>query len=370
MITADADTLPHRVCFFLGSHGNWGGASRVLFSTLRYLDRTKYEPIVLISQDGPARKDLEDMGVECVIWGAMTEYRSPVAYVKAILSTCHWLRKNRIAIIHMNRANDWRPAEHIAAFLCRVPIVTHFHVVNLDRAPATRWSSAIAAVSHYVATHSENMGVPVHVVHNSVDLGAYSKGESIREGLSIDANCIIVTFAGQIREIKGVDLFVAASKRIVGEDVRFLIAGECRTGKAIGDAFTEEELLESIAADERIMFLGYREDMPDVYFSSDIVVVPSRWQEPFGLILLEAAAAKRPVVATKVGGIPEVVVDGKTGVLVEPGDIDALVRGIQFLIDDAEARKSMGLNAYAHVKSDFTDAPIRKLENLYASLIC
>jgi glycosyltransferase involved in cell wall biosynthesis len=358
-----------RVCFFAGSHGNWGGASRVLFSLLQLLDRSRFEPVVLLSMDGPATRDLEEMGVDFEIWGPVTELRSFSAYSKAVLRMILWLKQNRIAIVHMNRANDWRPAEHVAAKLSGVPIVTHFHTVNVDRAPATRLTTAIAAVSDYVATHCEDMGVPVHVIHNTVDLDTFGGGRDIRESLGIGQDNLVVTFAGQIRRIKGVDLFISAAKRTVGADLRFLIVGRCRKGDPTDDAFTEQQLLDSISDDDRIRYLGYRTDMPDIYASSDIVVFPSRWEEPFGLILIEAGAAKKTTVATRVGGIPEVVVDQQTGLLVSPGDVDDLVAKLKLLIDNPELRKQMGLKAYQRIVDEFTTQPVRKLEALYDSLV-
>jgi len=200
-----------RILYFAGSHGDWGGASRVLFTELRMLDRTRFVPVVALPNAGPAQPMLEKMGMECFVWGAVTELVSPLAYLKAIIRTVRWLRRHRIAIVHMNRANDWRPAEHIAANILRIPIVTHFHTVNLDRAPATRMSTAIVAVSAFVAEHSATLGVPVQVIHNSVDIGKFAQGSSIRSEFGIGEDETLVTFAGQIRKIKAL---ISSSRRL------------------------------------------------------------------------------------------------------------------------------------------------------------
>jgi glycosyltransferase involved in cell wall biosynthesis len=362
------DNAPLRVLYFAGTHGDWGGASRALFSTLSLLDRSRFEPIVALTMEGPARAILARMGIECVIWGSMTEYRSPIQYAAAVVRALSWLRRRRIDLVHMNRANDWRPAEHVAARLLRMPIVTHFHTVNLDKAPATRLSSAIAAVSDYVARNSALLGVPVHVIQNSIDPARFAGGKDIRDELGVDRTDVLVTFAGQIRRIKGVDLFVAAAKRVAGENLKVLVVGACRRGAGIDDAYMEDEFRELIASDRRIVYAGYREDMPDVYHSSDVVVMPSRWAEPFGLVLIEAGMAMKPVVATAVGGVPEVVRDGETGYLVPPEDIAVLADRIQALVNDPELRRKMGSAARARVLSEFTTRPVRELERLYQSL--
>jgi len=108
--------------------------------------------------------------------------------------------------------------------------------------------------------------------------------------------------------------------------------------------------------------------MPDVYRSSDLVVMPSRWAEPFGLVLIEAGLAMKPVVATRVGGVPEVVVHRETGLLLPREDVDALASGIGMLVGDRELRQKMGLSARQRVLTEFTTLPVRHLEQLYQRL--
>jgi glycosyltransferase involved in cell wall biosynthesis len=357
-----------RILYFAGTHGDWGGASRVLFTNLKLLDRTRFDPIVALNQPGPAEQILDRMGIRCLVWGPLTELRSPLAYARAVVRTAWWLKHNRIDLVHHNRANDWRPAEHLAAKLLRIPIVTHFHMVNHDQTPATRMTRAIAAVSQYVAEHSDLMGVPVHVIHNAVDLARFEAGKDIRAELGLPPDSVVVTFAGEIRRIKGIETFLAAAGQVGGPDIRFLIVGGCRASSGIDDAYTEEQLRQLIGADGRITYAGYRSDMPNIYQSSDVIVMASRCEEAFGLVTLEAAAAGKPVVATRVGGIPEVVVDGQTGFLAEPGDAASLAERIQQLVDSPPLRTAMGERARERARAEFTVRPVRELERLYESL--
>lgn len=253
--------------------------------------------------------------------------------------------------------------------LCRVPIVTHFHTVNLDHAPAIRWSSAIAAVSDYVARHADTQGIRTVTVHNTVDLDRFSRGESPRAALGIAPDQVVVGFVGQIRAIKGVADFIAMAGRIAAADVRFLIAGQCRDKAAMGDAYSEDELRQLMGADPRMHYCGYVEKAEDIYSGLDILVAPSRWQEPFGLIAIEAGAAGLPVVATRSGGLPEVIVDGETGFLAEIGDTEALARHVETLIRDAPLRARMGRAARLRVEAEFTTKPVRELERLYDALL-
>lgn len=358
-----------RIAYFAGTAGNWGGASRVLFTNLGMLDRTRYSPIVLLSGAGPARELLRDMTIPCEEWGPLTEPGNPLAYARAMLRTWRWLRRERVELVHMNRANDWRPAEILAIRLARIPLVTHFHTVNQDHAPATRWSSAIAAVSRYVAEQADNQGVPVRVIHNAVDLARFSGGRDLRPELGIAADAKVVAYVGQIREIKGLADFIAMAPHIPGADVHFLIAGNCRDPKVMGDAYTEDGLREMLKLDSRLRYCGYLGAIEDLYRSCDVVVAPSRWQEPFGLVCIEAGAAGKPLVATRVGGIPEIIDDGVNGYLAEPGDVSGLAARVAALLADSNLRNTLGQAARARVERDFTRRPVRELEDLYDSLL-
>ena len=105
--------------------------------------------------------------------------------------------------------------------------------------------------------------------------------------------------------------------------------------------------------------------MENIYATSDIVVMPSRWDEPFGLVNIEAGAAAVPVVATAVGGIPEIIEHGVTGFLVARDDLDELAHYTKLLVDDPQRRGQMGKAARSLVEARFNHEPIRELEQLY-----
>ena len=123
-----------------------------------------------------------------------------------------------------------------------------------------------------------------------------------------------------------------------------------------------------ISCDSRIRYCGYQARIEDYYQSSDVVVVPSRWEEPFGLVIIEAGAAGKAVVATRVGGIPEVIADEETGFLVDMGDVRAMTGRVQQLVNSPALRSTMGSAARARIRREFTTRPIRNLETFYASL--
>jgi glycosyltransferase involved in cell wall biosynthesis len=359
----------HRIVFLAGSNADWGGASRVLFNTLRAIDRTRFEPVVLLSRPGPGAAVLDDLGIAYRIWRPLPDpEHGLIRYVTGLVQALRALRALGAELLDVNY-NFWRPAEVLAARLLGIPVVTHFHAVVPSAGPFLRFSSAIAAVSGYVARHSMSGGRPVEVIPNTVTLGRFDMAASLRVELGIGESQVVVSFVGQIRENKGIDAFLRVAHAIDNPDVRFLVAGECRDAKRYAGAYDVERLRREIGGDERILYIGYRRDVENVFRTSDVLVVPSRWGEPFGLINIEAGAVGIPVVATRDGGIPEVIRDGDTGLLVDVGDDEALIAAVRRLVESPELRARMGRRARAVVEADFTTAPVRKLERLYLELI-
>lgn len=355
------------ICFITGSAGDWGGASRVLYTNLRLLDRSLMDPILLLPCQGPIEAELTQAGLRHRIWGVLTEPGNPLRYLHALFRAVFFFRNEKVQVIHVNHSNFWRPAEIVAALLLRIPIVAHYHVINKQPGPFLKWCHAAVAVSQYTADQSLPLTLDKPVIYNPIHLGRFDSGRSLRAEMDLSDSEVVVSFLGQIREIKGVQDFIAMARRIPNPEARFLIAGQCRDRKKFFDAYSVEDLTRLIGNDTRIRYVGYIEEVENIYQTSDIIVVPSRWQEPLGLINLEAGACYRPVVATRVGGIPEVIQDGVNGYLVEPGDMDALVQRTQHLINTPGARQRMGAAGRRQVEEKFTTQPVREFERLLLS---
>jgi len=142
-------------------------------------------------------------------------------------------------------------------------------------------------------------------------------------------------------------------------DIKLLLVGEgILKGKM-------EEMCEALDLQENVMFLGDRSDVPDLLSRIDFFVLPSLW-EGLPISLLEASASKLPVIATKVSGSEEVVIDGKTGILVPPGDPSALSLAITWMIENRKKAKAMGDEGRKRVKENFNiRTAVKTYEELY-----
>jgi glycosyltransferase involved in cell wall biosynthesis len=349
-------------CFITLSAGDWGGASRVLFTNLRLMNFQQLTPLLILPLHGPIEDELMQSKLPYLIWGPLTEPGSPIHYLRSFIRAWRFFRREHVAVIHINGSNFWRPAELLAAWTLRIPIIAHYHLINAKPGPFMKLCHAAICVSRYTAEQSLPARLPKPVVYNPISLSLFDAGQSLRTTLGIAPEQVVVAFLGQIREIKGVQDFIDMAHRIPNPHARFLIAGECRDPTKYSGSYSVQDLEQLINGDPRIRYIGYVKEVENVYHTADIIVVPSRWQEPLGLINLEAGACRKPVVATRVGGIPEVVHDEVNGYLVEAGDVESLAVRVARLINDPDLRGRLGEAGRAIVEQQFTTLPVREFE--------
>jgi glycosyltransferase involved in cell wall biosynthesis len=184
----------------------------------------------------------------------------------------------------------------------------------------------------------------LELLYNGVDLGraasGASRGAEFRQRHAIPSDRVLVVQAGTMRQEKGVPDLLYAAERVLaaGAEVHFLLAGD-------GPQRAEfEQLAERLGISARVTFTGRVRDPlgEGLWAASDIACQVSRWQEAFGLTIAEAMAAGKPLIGTRTGAIPELIDEGKSGLLVEPGDTLALAEKIISLARDARRRCEMG----------------------------
>lgn len=176
---------------------------------------------------------------------------------------------------------------------------------------------------------------------------------------AVNPDQVTLLYVGRIGPRKGIDLALQALSRADATDVELLIAGTGRHEQHL------RELAAELGVTDRVKFLGYvpDEELPSLYSSADVFVLPSLY-EGFGLVLLEAMACGTPVIGTNVGGIPTVIDDGETGLLVER-EVPALVEAINSLTSDEANRKRMAQNALEKARTTSWDSVVESVEQLY-----
>jgi glycosyltransferase involved in cell wall biosynthesis len=207
----------------------------------------------------------------------------------------------------------------------------------------------------------------VWTIQNGLDIDRFSSNGTpgIRQ-IDSERRGLTVAVVANLRPEKGHFVFLDAVKRLMGRhpDHRYVIAGD---GPLRGDL---ESAITRLELSERVRLVGEVHDVPALLRDIDLVVLPSTTNEGAPNALMEAMAAGKPVVATAVGGTPDVVDDGTTGILVEPGNPSALAEGIERLTENHELRHRMGRAGRAKVEKFFgVDRMGREYRELYRRLL-
>jgi len=219
----------------------------------------------------------------------------------------------------------------------------------LSRLHILNKANAIVVPSYFVKKKLSSYGLRnIHVIWNSVDLNDIQYKEWS------DDRKLILNPSGYIDERKGFPHFLIVAKTLGRRlrQVKFFAAG--------------------YKGDEYVEGLGYlnRSELIRLLEESYLVVIPSLWDEPFGLVVTEAMAAGRPVVAYKSGGIPEIVIDGVTGILVPRGDVKALISAVEYLIEHEEIARRMGREGRKRVEKYFSaEQMVRKYYDLLKDVL-
>jgi glycosyltransferase involved in cell wall biosynthesis len=272
------------------------------------------------------------------------------------------LRRERADVLHTHALSAANTLSRVAARLAHVPVISHLHIENhfrpataralraLDNATA-RLCAALVAVSEDTKRAYERQGYPrgrIEVVYNGVELPPNS--------VPARNDTPLIGEIARLCDVKGQRELIAALAEL--PDARLVLAGvDLEQGGAFQIELEREA--EQLSVRERVEFAGFHHDVPALLDELDIVALPS-WTEGLPLTVLEAMAHARPVVATSVGGTPEVVVDGETGLLVPPRDSTALAAAIRRLLDDRELAQRLGDAGRRRVEEHFSLAAMNE----------
>ncbi|MBI2843979.1 MAG: glycosyltransferase family 4 protein [Armatimonadetes bacterium] len=229
----------------------------------------------------------------------------------------------------------------------------------------TRLSDRIIAVSPSMAESLAARGVEekkIRVVPNGVNVNDYGRKsmESARAGLDIDPAARMILCAARLTRIKGVECLINSAGIIAAREpqARIFIAGDGP------DRIRLEELAQRMAPGI-VTFLGHRSDVPDLLAAANVVAIPSL-AEGQGLILLEAMASAKPVVASRVAGLADVLRDGETGMLAPPGDTKALAEAVMKLLHEPDLAAAYGHRARRLIEREFAvEQMIARTEEVY-----
>lgn len=334
-----------------------GGAEVALLNLLTYIDRERYEPVVMSPPGELQRMAQEELRLRCVTiptLPGLNRYTLPhvIARFPLLLYT---IAKERPDLIYAN-TNFAALYSGVIGKCLRIPSLAHIRDIEPFGRMARiliRQNTRLMAISQAVERYLIEETMPprqISRIYDGVDLREYQP-QARREA----RDGVLIGIIGQIGERKGHLVLLEALRELVREHapVKLLIVGKEPAHSVEGyterlQAFVRQHQLEPY-----VKLLGFRRDVPDLLAQLDILALPSL-QEPFGKIVIEAMAMETPVIASRVGGVPEILADGETGLLVPPQDSIALKQALSRLIADAALRERMGKAGRQRVEACFS----------------
>lgn len=381
-----------------------GGGEIALLNLVRHLDPTKVKPVVVLAADGPLAERLRPAAIETHILPLAPNIASIKKDTLGIftlvrireLSTvfnyarhlARFIREHNIDLIHTNSLkadiiggiagrfarcpvvwhvrdrveDDYLPATvvHLFRFLCRV--IPAYVIAN---------SAATLRTLHLGTRHHSSSipsGVDFDLKSSVVHDGAQSTTPSA-DGHS-DPGIFRIGLIGRISPWKGQHIFLQAADQVHRRfpKARFVIIGAALFGEEGYDRRVRQ-LSVQLGLEKVVEFAGFRPDVQRAVAELDLVVHASTTGEPFGQVIIEGMAAGKPVVATNGGGVPEIVEDGETGILVPMGDAPAMAEAICKVLADPAQAKAMGARARQRVMDRFTvEETARRVHAVYEEI--
>lgn len=372
-----------KIAFF--SHmSEWGGAQKCLYLLLEGLDHQRFEPLVFVPDEGEVKERIEKLGIRTLAiklpqWMNMGDQfcdnlQERINHLTSIFS------EENIDIVFSNTSVIGDGA--IAAKLLGIPHVWHVLEILGDDPVLEPFldlpsffsimdhlSYRIVAVSKAVEDNilKYNNAAKTTVINTGLSLSQeYPQITNKRDHLSISPDTHMVCFAGVLSIRKGVLTLIDSIPEVISHipNTRFVFVGP--------HAGLEEEINEKVTRlqiEDHVSFLGYRNDVLDIIYSSDLVVLSST-SDPLPVVVLEAMALSKPVVATRSGGTVDMVVDNDTGRLVPVGEPNPMAKAIQAILQQPDRGQEMGRRGYERLLRLFSpEGYVRAFQDLFLEMV-
>ena len=391
-----------------------GGSYYSLYYLVRELDRTRYKSHVIFFNTHDLIVEFQNICDNVIVLPVPTQYSFgarlklkfkksvflslfliPIIFFQKVLNGLlvsaytvlnyyKILKKLNIDIVHLNNAvwvnQDWILAAKLAGIRCvshqrgiedsRIPRLTFFSIRLLD---------AVISVSNAVKISLEKNGLKCKkniVVYNGLDMKDFvpeKSKEEFHQEFAIQGRFPVVGIVGNIRSWKGQEIVLKAVNYLKDDfpNLLCLIIGSAST--SVKDKIYYDNLKNYIKEKNlgnNVIFTGYRKDMADCVNALDILIHASIEPEPFGRVILEGMALGKPVIGTNIGGVPEIIIDKVTGILISPNDFVAMGDAISCFLEKPSLAIIMGDKGKERLNNNFTvKFMTEKIVQLYETLL-
>jgi glycosyltransferase involved in cell wall biosynthesis len=381
-----------RVLFFSTFVSRESGASYALQETIKRVETRGVSPLVVVPNSEDSRYMFPSNMFDVIYlpihrprrtWNPLIQIRYWISFPSTLFTLRRLIHQRGIHIVHFNEITDYIAG--MAAHLCRVQCVCH---VRADRPPEPyRWLllsvlkrtvSAIVVPSKstgaWIVSDAHDLVDRTRLIHdfafNIDDYDLSVSGSDFRREIGVPPDEILVVLVSKLINSKGHLCFVQAAGNVIrrSTQVTFVIVGGAVPGHE-SEADGIRSLADLQCPPPGLRFVGPRSDLPSIYAACDIAVHCPVYPDTFPTVVLLAMLMGKPVIGSNIGGIPEQIQDGETGVLVPPGNSRALADAILELSQDSTKRKRLGLAAMRKIRLEFApEQQAGALAELYAQV--
>lgn len=361
------------------------GSGLNTFLSMNGMDRNIYKVELACAPGGRLIDLVRENHMEVKIFKNLVQPLNPVKDILAVVDLIFFLRKNRYHIVHTHNSKAGFVGR-LAAKITGIPVVIHtvhgfaFH----DQEPV--WRQSLFRNVERIASHMCDKMIfisqplvdwalrekivlrpdKIAKIYSGIDLRQFrpvteDEKNRVRKKWNIGNDDAVIGIVSKLWEGKGHEILIRAFKEVKKEikGARLIIVGE---GPLAG---TLHDLVDSLSLTDSVVFTGFQMDVAEVISSFDVAVLPSYF-EGMGRVLIEAMAMEKPVVASRVGGIPDLVKDGVNGFLIRPGDIKGFEDALKKLLNDKGLANIMGKDGRKRVTDKFSaDAMVRSIDDIY-----
>ena len=375
-----------------------GGSAENTLLTVRGLDREMYDVVLIrglsvesnMTEDeaGAVKESLREAereGVRVITVPSLVRRVSPFYDLKAFFALIKILRHEHPDIVHTHTSKAGISGRW-AAFFAGVPIIIHtphghvfwgysgrcktlFYIV-LEKLTACITDKIIALTEQEKKDHIHFHIAPedkFSVVHSGIDLDRFSNlsvdPAAMKRSLEIPEGNLVVGTTGRLTHVKGHRYLIEAASKIMNirPDTTFVFLGDGELSDEL------KNIASKLGIEENVKFPGWRPDVAEVMSIFDVFVLPSL-NEGMGRVLVEAMALGKPIVASDVGGISDLVIHDRNGYLVPVGDVETLAARIKELLDDFGKREKMGNMGRRYAAKYSSEEMVKKIDQLYREL--
>jgi len=366
---------------------DWGGSPDIVRLICKHLDPNLYDIRLIVGPSvHPTQKTkdfLEEFKDKVITVNALKRNINPINDFAALGQLRETFKREKFDIVHTHTAKAGALGR-LAARKAGVPIIIHTpHGHNFYGYFGFIFSKIIIAIERHLCRFTDKIICltqlekkdfikfkvasqdKLALIPQGLELDEYKDAtfdkDKLKKNLGLPLNEDVVGYIGRLEPIKGLDYLIAAVK-LINNNVKFLIVGDGSLRERLG------QKVKALGLSEKFIFTGWRSDIAQLLFLMDLLVLPSL-NEAVGISLIQAQAMGVPVVASNVGGIPEIIRDNFTGILVPPANPQALAKAIAGLLNDKQKRLGMSKEAKAWIKGKFrVEDMINRISGLYQEL--